>query len=385
MKELKNIVEAYTTATTKGKQTALATVVHVEGSSYRRPGARMLIADDGQLTGAISGGCLEGDALKKALLAITENRNMLVTYDTNDEDDATIGMGLGCNGIIQVLIEPLGSRNDNNPILLLKQCIEKRERSVLVTLFSMQDRKAEQAGTSFLYKENSVVNNNSSFLQQQLQADAKIALQQQRSSFRNYITSAGAITAFIEYIQAPVSLMIAGAGNDVVPLATMGKLLGWDITIIDGRASYAKAERFPAACRVLLARPGELLKQAAIDDQTAFVLMTHNYNYDMAILQELIGKDVPYIGLLGPAKKRDRMLGELKEKGFVLPVQQLATIHAPVGLDIGAETPAEIALSIIAEIQAVFSSRNGQSLKNNAGTIHDRSATAIEEIRLTTD
>src|SRR6186713_3688909 len=104
MKEIKDIIAAYRMAQEQGKQAALATVVHVEGSSYRRPGARMLITDDGQLTGAISGGCLEGDALRKALLVMAQQKPMLVTYDTMDDDDAKFGVGLGCNGIIQVLL-----------------------------------------------------------------------------------------------------------------------------------------------------------------------------------------------------------------------------------------------------------------------------------------
>src|SRR5512141_3163199 len=129
MKELKEIVKAYELALAEGKKAALATVVHLEGSSYRRPGARMLIEDDGQLTGAISGGCLEGDALRKALLVMTEKKSRLVTYDTMDDDDAKFGVGLGCNGIIQVLIEPIDAANPNNPIQFLKAVNEKRQQS----------------------------------------------------------------------------------------------------------------------------------------------------------------------------------------------------------------------------------------------------------------
>src|ERR1700733_6569932 len=120
MKEIEDIITSYDTAQRAGKKTALATVVHVDGSSYRRPGARMLISEDGALTGAISGGCLEGDALRKSLLVIMQQQSMLVTYDTSDEDDAVIGLGLGCNGIIQVLIEPINEDKTHNPIHLLK-------------------------------------------------------------------------------------------------------------------------------------------------------------------------------------------------------------------------------------------------------------------------
>src|SRR3954466_14515885 len=130
MKEIKDILQSFEEARTSGKRTALATVVHVEGSSYRRPGARMLVTEDGQLTGAISGGCLEGDALRKALLAIDQQKNKLVTYDTTDEEDAKFGVQLGCNGIVHILFEPIIA-DQPNPLQLLKYCAEKRQNSIL--------------------------------------------------------------------------------------------------------------------------------------------------------------------------------------------------------------------------------------------------------------
>src|ERR1043166_5599004 len=147
MKEIREIINAFDAARMLEKQTALATVVHVEGSSYRRPGARMLITEDGQLTGMISGGCLEGDALRKALLGMIEKTSRLVTYDTMDEDDAKFGVGLGCNGIIQVLIEPIDPSDPNNPIEFLKAANEKRQKAVLVPLFSLQNKRNTQIGT----------------------------------------------------------------------------------------------------------------------------------------------------------------------------------------------------------------------------------------------
>jgi xanthine dehydrogenase accessory factor len=382
MKEIKDIIKAYDEAVSQGKQSALATVVHVEGSSYRRPGARMLVTEDGNLTGAISGGCLEGDALRKALLVMTEKRTMLVTYDTNDEDDAKLGMGLGCNGIIQVLIEPIDKTNSNNPIQFLKAAAEKRQHAVLATLFSLQDRKDIQPGTCLLVNKDGTIIGGSAELKEILITDAKNAFDNQSSSFKNYISETHNLTAFIEFIKPPVSLIVVGAGNDVMPLVDMSTILGWEATVVDGRANYAKTERFPSACQVLVSKPEDVLKQIPIDEQTVFALMTHNYNYDMAMLKELVSRNVSYIGLLGPRKKLDRILGELKENGLNLTPQQLATIHGPVGLDIGAETSEEIALSIIAEIKAVLSNRQGKQLKNSGESIHARSDTTIEEIKL---
>src|SRR3954451_24082616 len=132
MKELQDIIRAYEEAERQGKQTALATVVHLEGSAYRRPGARMLVTEEGKLTGAISGGCLEGDALRKAQLVMSRKKSMVVTYDTMDDDDAKLGVGLGCNGIIHILIEPLFAEGSFNTIELLKIFLAKRQKGVLV-------------------------------------------------------------------------------------------------------------------------------------------------------------------------------------------------------------------------------------------------------------
>lgn len=383
MKEIRDIIKAYDGAQKVGKQTALATVVHVEGSSYRRPGARMLIEEDGQLTGAISGGCLEGDALRKALLVMTEKRSKLVTYDTMDDDDAKFGAGLGCNGIIQVLIEPIDETKPKNPIKFLKAVNEKRQQSVLVTLFSLQDKKASQYGTCLLLKEDKAVIDIVPVLKDVLIHDAEEAMINQVSSFKNYISNEHDLTAFIEVIQPPVSVIIIGAGNDVIPLVDMADVLGWQTTVIDGRANYAKKERFASACQVLVSKPEQVLDQIEIDDRTVFLLMTHNYNYDKAMLKQLLQKNVTYIGMLGPKKKRERILGEYKEEGLVFTEQQLSVLHSPVGLDIGAETSEEIALSILAEIKALFANKDVQSLRKINEVIHSRSATVIEEVKLT--
>jgi len=383
MKEIRDIIKAFDEAQKLGKQTALATVVHVEGSSYRRPGARMLIEDDGQLTGAISGGCLEGDALRKALLVMTEKRSRLVTYDTMDDDDAKFGVGLGCNGIIQVLIEPIDVSDPDDPIQYLKKLNEKRQSAALVTLFSLQDRKDPQYGTCLLLKEDGDLVQHVPVLKDVLVADANEALINQSSSFKNYISDDHNLTAFIEVIKPPVSIIIIGAGNDVVPVVNMADILGWETTVVDGRANYAKKERFVSACQVLVSKPEQVLEQIEINEHTVFLLMTHNYNYDMAMLKQLLQKNVAYIGMLGPKKKRERMLNELKDEGLLFTEQQLSVLHSPVGLDIGAETSEEIAVSILAEIKALFAGKDVQSLRTIKEVIHPRSATMIEEVNLT--
>jgi len=373
VKEINDIIQAFEKAQLQGRQTALATVVHVDGSSYRRPGARMLVTDDGQLTGAISGGCLEGDALRKALYVMNQQKAMLVTYDTMDDDDAKLGIGLGCNGIIQILIEPVDSKRPDNPVALLKIVAATREKAVLATLFSLQNKNGAQPGTCLLHKTNKTILPGAHFsFETDLLQDVKNTLEEEISVFKNYDSATQSITAFIECIQPTISLIIIGAGNDAIPLASMAQILGWQTTIVDGRSNYARKDRFASGCQVLVAKPEQVLEQITIDQQTVFVLMTHNYHYDLSMLRYLIEKEVPYIGSLGPKKKLDRMLNELKEEGVELTEREVNIIYGPSGLDIGAETPQEIALSILAEIKAVLAGRKGQPLRDIADAIHPR-------------
>ena len=384
MKEVQDIVRAFEEARKEGKQTALATVVHVQGSSYRRPGARMLITEDGKLTGAISGGCLEGDALRKARLAMVQHKAMLVTYDTTDEDDAKLGVGLGCNGIIQILIEPINPGNPENPVALLQTFLNNRQHAVLVTLFSLDYQAAVQPGTCLFAAEGGVIIGGfqDKSLEKALIADAQAVLQTRNSMTKTYATPQTVLTGFVELLKPAVSLIIAGAGNDAIPVTEMAAMLGWKTTVVDGRANYATAERFPAAQQVLVAKPEQVLPKIELDEQTVFVLMTHNYNYDTAMLRQLLPLQMPYVGVLGPKKKLERMLEELQEEGMQLGEEELKSIYGPVGLDIGAETSEEIALAIISEIKAVLSKRAGTSLRDKKEVIHSREGEKIRQVTL---
>jgi xanthine dehydrogenase accessory factor len=384
MKEIKDIIRAYEVARRQGRQSVLATVVHLEGSSYRRPGARMLVTDDGQMTGAISGGCLEGDALQKALLVMNQQRAKLVTYDTNEEDDITLGVQLGCNGVIQILIEPINPDNHLNPVELLKKINAKRQQAILITMFNMDNKYQDQPGTCLLLEENGNLHGNleDALLRKSVTEDARDALKNQHSVFERYKMKDQNISVFIEYFSPVLSLVIVGAGNDALPMVGIADKLGWEASVVDGRATHATTERFAAACQVLVSRPEKVLDQIPIDRQTVFVLMTHNYNYDLAMLKALLQTDARYIGVLGPKKKLERMLDEIESGGIDLNRDQLGRIYGPVGLDIGAETAEEIALSIIAEIKTALSGKSGQPLRLKEEVIHPREETVMEEKRL---
>ncbi|MEY4048225.1 MAG: hypothetical protein RL284_1776 [Bacteroidota bacterium] len=374
MKEIREIINAYNKARINEKRLALATLVHLNGSSYRRPGARMIVDEEGQLTGAISGGCLEGDALRKAVFCIHTQRPKLVVYDTSDEEDATIGIQLGCSGIIQVLFEPIDENDPLNPIELLKKAIHKRQNTVLVTLYASQIKKSDIVGTSILLEESGEFHNNSTFqfVPEPLMQDIKETLTVKKSSFKSYQQNDNTFNAFLSFISPPISLVIVGAGNDAIPLQSIAETLGWEVTIVDGRHTYAKIERFSSACQIIVSKPEKVLQQIPIDEKTVFVLMTHNYNYDYAILKALLGKNILYIGALGPKKKLDNMITDLKAENIFLNEKQKNILYGPVGLELGAETPAEIALSITAEIMSVMNYKKGGSLRNLLTEIHPR-------------
>lgn len=380
MHEIISIIKAYQQAVDAGKKTALATVVHVEGSSYRRPGARMLITEDAEITGSISGGCLEGDAFRKALHVILSDKAMLVTYDTADEDDAKFGMGLGCQGVIQVLIEPLQGARGITIIDLLQKATASRQYASLITLFSMSDKKALQYGSCYLLTEKNECFGTLPVLSNEIiDQEAKSVIQARRSSFKKYEIDQQEIIVFTELIQPPVSLVVLGAGNDVIPVVKMAEMLGWQSTVLDGRPMYASRERFPMpSCQVFHSKADQILERVQIDARTVFVLMSHNYNYDLSVLKSLLQYPVTYIGVLGPHKKMKMMMDELSENGIELTTAQKEAIHGPVGLHIGAETAEEIAVSIIAEIQAKLTATDTRPLKEKQDAIHRRADLVIE-------
>ncbi|MDI6046088.1 XdhC family protein [Flavobacterium yafengii] len=387
MKELQEIIKKYDVASQKNIKSALVTVVHLDGSSYRRPGARMLVNDDGRITGAISGGCLEGDALKKALFAISEQKNTLFTYDTSKEDDSEMGIHLGCEGLIQVLFESIDSEKEENPIQLLSKALAVRQKAVLVTLFDLNNNQNVQYGTCLLLEENGTLSGKIPLQQFEdaVLKDITDVMQNGESVFKQYKSGDVSVTAFFEFLHPPVSLVVLGAGNDAIPLMKFADVLGWDFRIVDRRDTHANKERYPTASQILVANPDVALEHLAYDNRTFFVLVTHSYKCDYYMLKSLCAAAVPYIGILGPKKKLHRMLEEIQHnEGIHLNADKVATIYGPTGLDIGAETPEEIALSIIAEIQAVLTGKMGGMLKTKNEVIHSRDSLdiQIEDIKI---
>ena len=306
MKELQDIIKRHETANSHNLKSALVTVVHLDGSSYRRPGARMLVNEDGNITGAISGGCLEGDAQKKALFTISEQKNVLFTYDTSKEDDSEMGIHLGCEGLIQVLFEKIDTEKVDNPIELLRKALSVRQKAVVVTLFDLDNKEKEQLGTCLLLQEDGSISGNIplSQFENSILNDLTEVMKNEESVFKQYKSGQESVTAFFEFIHPPVSLVVLGAGNDAIPLMKFADVLGWDFRIIDRRDTHANKERFPLASQTLVANPDVALNYISYDKRTFFVLVTHSYKCDYYFLKSLCDADaVSYTHLTLPTNR----------------------------------------------------------------------------------
>jgi len=376
MTELQRLFLAYDQHRAAGRPCALATVVEVLGSAYRRPGARMLVTDDGHLTGAISGGCLEGDARQRARRALAKGEPALVTYDTRDEDDPRHGLGPGCQGVVRILLEPLNFQDTDNPLEILRSFARHPAPAVLATVFET-DATGPKAAVSqrLLLSETGLVRGVPT-LAVPLAEAAYVTLAQGQSRIVDLDTDAGPVRVLLEVLLPPLRLVVYGAGNDAQPLVHLGALLGWHITVVDGRPNLATAARFPEAAAVRIVPVREL--EATVPDPLAYhVLLSHNYAYDLAALQTLLDSPAPYIGLLGPRQKAQRLLDELTTAPAARVAALRARLHSPIGLDLGSETPEEIALCIVAEIQAQRNGRVAQPLRQRAGTVHRPEAPAV--------
>ncbi|NOS55682.1 MAG: XdhC family protein [Cyclobacteriaceae bacterium] len=368
MKEFKSILAAFNNVNFAARQAALATVVKVRGSSYRSPGARMLITDDGKWVGSISGGCLEGDALRKARQVMTSGEPKTVTYDTREESNQNLGIGLGCNGVIDVLIEPITAHK--NSILFFKQLVEKNQPAALATVFQGLSGIGE---TLLINEDKSVISQVSNpALSDLIVEDLLNVFNTRVSHAKTFLVSGIEYEVFLELVQPSVSLVIFGGGFDARPVSQMAKALGWSVEVTDECVAHIAPVFFPQVDKLSLCHRDFIDRDFKITPFTACVLMSHNYEYYRDVLKKIIQTEAPYIGILGPRKRFDKMLEEFKRDRFELTDEQMLRIHSPIGLDIGAEAPDEIALAIVAEIQSKFSNRSGGFLKARNGPIHQR-------------
>lgn len=376
MKELLEIIE---TAKKHGGPAALATVIQTTGSSYRRPGARMLVLPDGRTVGCISGGCLDRDIVAQALNVIKNQKPALISYDTRSEDDIVFGAGLGCKGVIEIFIEY--SNPGSSFLERVEELIRRRRTTTVATVVGAGGNIGLTAGDRVLLDD---LGNLTASLKdirglETLARDARGETGRAQPRVVSHEVAMGSAQIFVETIFPPVNLVILGAGQDAIPLARLAHELGLRVIVIDGRPGYATRARFPTAAEIVVLSPEELFPGQIFDARTAAVIMTHNYLIDQSWLRGMLPKRLPYLGLMGPRKRAERMLMELSAEGLEAGQSELSALHNPVGLDIGAETPEQIALAVLAEVQAALTAREGGKLKNKKGTIHMRPVDACPE------
>ncbi|MBV8147245.1 MAG: XdhC family protein [Gammaproteobacteria bacterium] len=342
--ELAPLLPLYRRERAAGRALALGVLVHTAGSTYRKPGALILIAADGEYAGLISGGCLEGDLREHAREVIASGAARVVRYDTRTAQDALWGLGLGCEGAMHILLLQAGPANGWEPLAHLAAALEAH-RPTAVGLVS-ESALAEVPLGSVVLPGAPVAGGALTA------ADAAPALQEllsrcatrgetgwvERCSWR----------LFVLPLALPPRILLLGAGPDAVPVAEIAARLGWKVTLVDHREAYARRQRFPAAEQVVLARPESLGDALDLPGFAAAVVMSHHLGSDLAYLRALAASAVPYVGLLGPAVRRERLLGDLGEDARRLD----GRLHAPVGLSLGGRSPESLALAIVAQLHA---------------------------------
>ncbi len=363
MKEIRSIVEDF--SKNGNTPAALATVVSVEESSYRRIGARMLIYENGTWIGGISGGCLEGDALIKAQKVIQNKTPKVVTYDTLEDDEHQVGVGLGCNGKIDVLLTPIDISDPANPIRTLEEIIDTRKELILIQCV---DENVEDCGR--LFTETEMLNHLESTGIDKKDWDDAIELvrSKRKSQIHRFMTKAGETTFLLEWIRPEIRLIIVGDNYDIRSMVAIARDMGWPINLIGTLRKYDKTT-FQRAEKVVHYDDAGTLP---LDYFTAVLLMSHDYKRDMQMAIHFLPLQPRYLGLLGPRKRTIKMHKEINENHPNLSLMDYENLYSPVGLDIGAETPEEIALSILSEITKEFRSSDGTSLRDKEGTIHER-------------
>lgn len=331
----------------------LATVVATEGSTYRKPGAMMLISQDDDFAGLISGGCLEGDLLQHAKQVFADGDARRVTYDMSAGDELVWGLGLGCDGVIHLQLQRLDRADGFGPLAPLERS-HAQGRAVLLALAIGVGAGGEHGLWGLVNSAD--ISAGDSLLLNLLRESSK-----PWPAWRSRVLSsdvAGAVgDVLLIHLPVPPRVLICGAGPDAVPLAIYLSGLDWDVRITDHRPAYARQERFPRSCAVLECRPAALGRKLDLSRVDAAIVMSHQLETDAEYLRQLLPERPAYVGVLGPVARRRRLQEMTGRDDFVL--------HGPAGLDIGAELPEGIALSIAAEVHAVLNGRDGRPLSGS--------------------
>ena len=347
--QFSQIIDCYEQLKLNPSRMILATIVETMGSTYQKAGAKMLIDSNGEFKGLLGGGCFEADLLEKSQSVLKSGKAELVFYDMRSADDAVWGLGLGCNGAVRVLLQRLNHEEDFIPLNIIVDSWRCQTTSVMGTVCE-SEHPAYKPGQSLLFDSNDSNTIHSSHINR--------VLRQQQSEFISHDIEGNHVCIFYDLLKPPRRLLIIGAGPDAVPVTQFAKALGWHVTLVDHRASYASRDRFTSVDDLMITSPQTIAGDLKLSDFNALVLMTHNIEKDEQYLNVIADHEIAYIGLLGPAKRRDRLLASIGNKAKNLD----GHVFGPTGLDIGARTPEEIALSILAEIHTVLAGQTGNQL-----------------------
>lgn len=355
---INHLQEAYRRLQRDQEDSVLATIIETFGSTYQKAGARMLITQTGELVGLLGGGCFERDLVEQAASVFATGQAKTVFYDMRSGEDAIWGLGLGCNGAVRVLLQLLTAEQHFSPLSQLVDAAAAQAHGVLVTVFDSTHADFP-AGRSQLLPVAAV--GEQAILPSAPFPFATAALQtalQQKPRIETHQLGGQEIKAFYDPVQPPWQLLIFGAGADAIPLVNCAKSVGWRVTLVDHRPAHIKPERFPLADQLLHLTPEQVADQLDLHRFNAIMMMTHNIEYDQRYLQAIVHCRVSFIGLLGPAHRKQRLLQSLGDDAVLINER----VFGPVGLDIGAQTPEEIALSIVAGINAQLNGRSGLQL-----------------------
>ncbi|MBA3393659.1 MAG: XdhC family protein [Deltaproteobacteria bacterium] len=355
----RSIVEAAARLRRHGEPYLVATVVCVTGAGYRRPGARMILTRFRWVAGQVSGGCLEGDISSKGWSLTRDGAPALLRYDSttanddgndDDDDDIRSAFGLGCDGVVEVLLERAGTAGRIDALEFAARCLRDHKRGAVTTVFR-SDVPGITIGTRLaLIADGAIADDSGSLderVREQIAADMRDVIASGHSANRSYATAGGTIDVLIEAVLPPPRLFLCGTGHDAVPVATLARSMGWDVIVCSSEAKYSTRERFAMADEVLVGSPAELAARIGQSDRAVAVVMNHNADRDRESLAMLLGTKLQYIGVLGPRNRTRRLLRELAID------DEDPRVIGPIGLDLGAETPAELALAIVAELQAI--------------------------------
>src|ERR1700722_11839816 len=337
MSELRQILKLWRGARDHREEICLATIVEIEGSSYRKPGTRMLLPIGGGRAGPISGGCLEKEVQRKAWW-LTQSGATVQKYSTFVDEDSEMPYGLGCGGTVSVLLER--GEPAHRTLAALEKCAERHAAMAIVSVID-----TNPVGCQLILSENGDVLFESAALEGSL-ALARHALNERRS-----LWTQGLRSFFVDYVVPPTALLVFGAGDDAQPLVEFAYLLGWQVTVADSRSHLATKERFPLADQVVSSRS---LSDLLLTERSAAVILSHSYEQDRASLQALLPRELAYLGILGPRRRPERLLTEVAPEICRRMEECFTQLHSPVGLTIGARNPASIALAIVAEIHDVI-------------------------------